>query len=113
MTRTEHLLTCLAEECAEVGQRVTKALRFGLSEVQAGQSRTNAERIFDELVDLAAVTQMLQRAGAIPDVPNYTEAGKLIAAKIDRVERWLGYSAGCGTVEGDRLREQQPTGADS
>jgi len=29
---TEHLLVCLAEECAEVGQAVGKALRFGLKD---------------------------------------------------------------------------------
>ena len=29
MTREEHLLTIVAEECAEVAQRATKALRFG------------------------------------------------------------------------------------
>lgn len=28
MNRSEHLLSCLAEECAEVAQRVSKALRF-------------------------------------------------------------------------------------
>lgn len=27
MNKTEHLLTCLAEECAEVGQAAAKALR--------------------------------------------------------------------------------------
>jgi hypothetical protein len=34
MNPTEHLLSCLAEECAEVAQRASKSLRFGLSEVQ-------------------------------------------------------------------------------
>lgn len=31
MTRSEHLLAILAEECDEVGQRAMKALRFTLS----------------------------------------------------------------------------------
>ena len=55
MVRREHLLTCLAEECTEVGQRVTKALRFGLAEVQAGQTLTNRQRIAEEYRDLVAV----------------------------------------------------------
>lgn len=45
MKRHEHLLSILAEECCEVGQRVSKALRFGLDEVQPGQDLSNAERI--------------------------------------------------------------------
>ncbi len=35
MTRTEHLLFILAEECAEVAQRCSKAARFTLKERQA------------------------------------------------------------------------------
>ncbi len=30
MNKTEYLLVCLAEECAEIQQAVDKALRFGL-----------------------------------------------------------------------------------
>lgn len=30
MNKAEHLLTCLAEECAEIQQAVSKALRFGV-----------------------------------------------------------------------------------
>ena len=55
MNTIEHLLTCLAEECDEVGQRVMKALRFGLDEIQPGQDFTNAERIVLELHDLASM----------------------------------------------------------
>lgn len=55
MNRTEYLLCCLAEECTEVGQRVSKALRFGLREVQPMQPLNNAERIREEMRDLLAV----------------------------------------------------------
>ena len=30
MNKQEYLLTCLSEECAEIQQAVSKALRFGL-----------------------------------------------------------------------------------
>jgi len=53
------LLTILAEECCEVGQRVSKALRFGIWEVQPEQKLTNAERIEIELGDLIAVMKRL------------------------------------------------------
>lgn len=54
MTLDEHLLVCLAEECSEVVQRITKALGFGLDEVQPGQEFTNSQRIGQELIDVAA-----------------------------------------------------------
>jgi NTP pyrophosphatase (non-canonical NTP hydrolase) len=54
------LLTVLMEECAEVTQRASKALRFGLAEVQPGQPDSNAERIADELGDLIGVVDRLE-----------------------------------------------------
>lgn len=53
------LLTILAEECCEVGQRVSKALRFGLAEVQPGQPLTNIERLSEEVGDLLGVIDRL------------------------------------------------------
>lgn len=54
VTLDEHLFVCLAEECSEVVQRITKALGFGLDEVQPGQEFTNSQRIGQELIDVAA-----------------------------------------------------------
>lgn len=91
MTRTEHLLWMLAEECAEVAQRASKAARFGLSEVQPGQLQTNAERITYELNDLVAVADMLLSPDWMDD--------NAINAKQAKVEKFLEYSAQCGTLE--------------
>lgn len=49
------LLTILIEECAEVQQRATKMLRFGVEEVQPGQPDTNRLRLSDETGDLYAL----------------------------------------------------------
>lgn len=46
------LLTILIEECAEVAQRATKMLRFGVEEIQPDQSFSNQERLSDEVGDL-------------------------------------------------------------
>jgi NTP pyrophosphatase (non-canonical NTP hydrolase) len=81
VNRTEHLLTCLAEECAEVGQRVSKALRFGLAEVQPGQPSNNAERITEELGDLISVVGILISEGVIDEPPTDYEGKR---AKIER-----------------------------
>ncbi len=60
MTREEHLLVILSEECCEVAHRASKALRFGLDEVQAGQDLTNAQRLTAEMADLLAVWSELR-----------------------------------------------------
>ena len=49
----------MAEECMETAQRITKALRFGLNEVQPGQMLNNLERINVELTDLLGVASLL------------------------------------------------------
>ena len=58
------LLEILAEECAEVIQRVTKALRFGVDEVQPGQPHTNAQRLAHEIGDVLAVEERLRAVSA-------------------------------------------------
>ncbi|KQT59959.1 hypothetical protein ASG52_19735 [Methylobacterium sp. Leaf456] len=86
MTETEHLFLCLAEECDEVGQRVMKALRFGLAEVQAGQPLTNAERIVEELHDLIAVARILHNHG---DIGNPIPAAETVAAKEAKITKYM------------------------
>ena len=108
MNRTEHLLVKLAEECAEVAQRATKALRFGLLEVQPGQPLNNAERLVGELTDLYAVIDLLAKEGAI-------SAETLdLEPKRARIEKYLAYSASLGTLSTHpqgtgRRRRRQPT----
>ena len=98
MNRAEHLLSCLAEECAEVAQRVSKALRFGLDEVQPGQSLTNAARIVEELNDLAAVAIILRDAGIIPLVDTSLE---VVATKLAKIERFMSISREQGALQDD------------
>lgn len=59
------LLTILIEECAEVQQRATKALRFGLDEIQPGQMFTNKFRLGGEVGDLIEVIDLCARAGIL------------------------------------------------
>lgn len=97
MTEIEHVLSCLAEECCEVGQRVSKALRFGLNEVQEGQEMSNAERIAYEFKDLITIGYMLQSNGVLPDIiPTEEEA----EAKVAKVLKYIEYAKQQGTVRG-------------
>jgi hypothetical protein len=97
VNRTEHLLTCLAEECAEVGQRVSKALRFGLDEVQPGQPLRNRDRIQDELNDLFAVAAILAGEGVIGWC--LPEQGQ-VRAKLEKIERFMAISREQGVLDG-------------
>ncbi len=97
MTRKEHLLTILSEECAEVIQRVDKALRFGMNEKEPNQELTNYERISDEYYHIVAVMSMLRDEGYLKQT-NVKSALQLIEAKKAKVEYYLKYSKKCGTL---------------
>lgn len=99
MNRLEHYLSCLGEEGSEVAQRVSKALRFGLSEIQPDQPETNADRIVAELKDTIAVVMILQNEfGAIRNFfPSLAE----VAAKRDKIERHMAISRAQGVLSDD------------
>lgn len=94
MTNQEHLLTIVAEECSEVHQRCSKALRFGLDEVQEEQSLNNSQRIIQEFNDLVAAMELLYNC-PISDLLHQEQ----IKAKKIKVEKFLLYSAKCGTLQ--------------
>lgn len=94
MNRTEHLLACLAEEAAEVGLAVGKALRFGLDDGYPQESTTNADDIARELNDLFAVAEMLEECGALPKRGLLQDVG----AKRDRLAKWMEYAEQRGTL---------------
>lgn len=89
MKRQEHLLVILAEECAEVAQRASKALRFGMDEIEPGQKLTNRERLCGEISDLWAAASMLGLEGD----------RERVIAKKQKVEEFLGYSRVLGTLD--------------
>jgi len=84
MNRQEHLLTIASEECAELAQRISKALRFGVHEVQPGQDKTNAERISYELADLLGVVGLL-----IDDGIDIGVDSAMVEAKKEKVKAFL------------------------
>lgn len=92
MNRLEHLMTILTEECAEVQQAVTKAMRFGLNEGR-DITTTNAQRLRAEVNDVIAMVEMLEAEG-IDLSPDYNHR----TAKKAKVEKYLLYSAECGTL---------------
>ena len=95
MNRTEHLLTIIAEECAEVAQRATKAARFGLYEIQPGQELTNIERLKHEYNDLIAAIEMLESN----EKRSINREDFLVYKKQCKIADFLKYSNECGTLD--------------
>lgn len=95
MTKTEMLLTILAEECVETAQRVSKAIRFTLDEVQPEQELTNAERIIYEFNDIVTMMEILAEEGVFDIVIDR----KAIEKKKLKVEKYLNYSLKLGTIK--------------
>jgi hypothetical protein len=106
MTRDEHLMTIAMEECNEVAQRISKAKRFGMDQIQEDaddhpeenpERLTNRRRIVLEYYDLRAVLGMI----GIDAWDNSDTARAYERQKVQKVERYLWRSAACGTFTQD------------
>jgi hypothetical protein len=95
MTRTELLLTVLGEECNETAQRVSKAIRFTLDEIQPGQELTNAQRIVYEFNDIVAVMEILKEEGIFDKVIDRDA----IEEKKIKIEKYIKYSTEMGVIK--------------
>lgn len=87
MNKTEHLLTCLIEECSEIQKEAAKALRFGLDDKWKSDINT-AEKIAIEFGDLLGVFEMLKEECLIPILDN----DNLIQRKKQRVLKYMSYA---------------------
>jgi hypothetical protein len=93
MTELENALVKLSEECNEVAQRCTKALRFGMEEIQAIQELTNAARIRGEMAGLMAAYDKLVRMGVL----EYPKTHEIHDASTKK-DKYFEYSKKVGTV---------------
>ena len=68
MNTTEHLITILGEEGAEIAQDCSKCNRFGLQDINflTPGGPTNVQRLVDELNDLEGVKELLVQNGILP-----------------------------------------------
>jgi len=88
MNVTEHLLVCLSEECAEVQQAVSKALRFGINDSYKDYGN-NHDRIVQEIHDFLGVLSLLVDSDVLI-MPLDPEP--LIEAKRVRVLKYIEYA---------------------
>jgi NTP pyrophosphatase (non-canonical NTP hydrolase) len=91
MNRTEHLLTCLMEECAEVQKAAAKALRFGLENGSPDTQTTNAQDIAKECTDLIAIMEMLEMEHIIKAFrlfPSINEKKVKVNTYMEKAKEW-------------------------
>jgi hypothetical protein len=101
MTKEEHLLVILSEECSEVIKEVSKALRFGLLDIEPGQPDTNYKKIQYELNDLYAIVELLHEKKIISLDFNRV----LIEKKKIKMLKWLEYSHSVNKTTYDHIEK--------
>lgn len=94
MNITQHLLTKLVEECAEVQQIALKAQQFGLDDVAPNNLKSNIQRLHAELNDLWGVVELLNEESGL----DYKVDLDAIDKKKAKVRKWRNYSAQLGLV---------------
>lgn len=100
MALREYVLWLIAEECAEVAQRCSKAARFGPDEVMPGQDLDNVERLSEEVLDLLAVLDIASDHGLVRLGAEEQKLDRLRAKRL-KVARYMGYSIELGTLDPD------------
>jgi NTP pyrophosphatase (non-canonical NTP hydrolase) len=95
MKRQEHLILCLAEECAEITHVVSKILRFGLHDNWPGYG-DKLERLTGEINDLLGVVEFLQENG-VP-LPGLTDRRAIEAKKV-KLQEFLDYARKHGALD--------------
>lgn len=88
MNRTQHLLSKLAEECAEVAQIAIKTALFGMDDIWDSFTITNRQRIHAELNDLMSIIDMLNNEAGL----SFTRDENDISLKKERVNFFAEYS---------------------
>lgn len=78
-----------------MAHRISKALRFGMTDTMPGQFRTNEDWLLDEFNELVGMMQMLREEGIIKKAIFNQQTSD---DKKERVERFLKYSQEMGTL---------------
>lgn len=97
MTRAENLLVVAMEECAELQQAISKAMRFGMDHTHPDNPDfTNARAIQTEFVQLEQTMRLLERRRVLPEISlaeTYIIRGEKLASieKYEAVSKELGH----------------------
>lgn len=98
MISGENLLIIAMEECAEIQQEISKALRFGVDSHHPDEPDIdNGERVLREYYQLKMVMNELMARRIIPPISE-REQTQIMFAKRDSIEKWEEYSKDLGIV---------------
>jgi len=93
MNKNEYLLSCISEECNEVGKQVSKILRFGGDDIPPNSSKNNTALLIEEITDLVAVIELYFNQ----PITNLVE-DEAVLNKITKLQKWMEYSKTQGTL---------------
>ena len=91
MREQDILMIQLIEELSEVQKEVSKALRFGLGDVNPNTRETNSDAICRELTDVIAILDELSQRCGILLTPNDKTSDNYIE-KRHRISKYIDYS---------------------
>lgn len=99
MNRQEYLLTVAAEECAEIQQAISKALRFGLNATHPDTPMlTNELQILREFHQLEAMMRMLIEEGILTQT-DFNERAAIMDNKEAKVKKYMEISRKLGRLD--------------
>ena len=101
MTEKEYALVCAIEECNELAQALSKALRFGMDNASPVTNTSNFEEIVTEYNDLLAMLIILK-------FKVYPEQSR-IKQKMAKFNQWLRYARNQGCVVPERKFQKGKT----
>lgn len=98
MTKRENLLLVAMEECSELQQAISKAMRFGMDRIIPETDCTNEHHIMVEYRQLQTVMNMLRARGILHDLSDYDNAATDFL-KVDRVQHYEQVSEDLGCIK--------------
>ena len=106
MNTYENVMVTAMEECAEVQQAISKALRFGLDNTLPNEpEKTNRFQILEEYCQLQAVMELLMDRSAL-GLLKEEEINAIKTKKIKNVDKYQKYSIELGLVQLDEGEER-------
>ncbi|MTD42363.1 hypothetical protein GIX45_27795 [Erwinia sp. CPCC 100877] len=99
MRKNEYLALVAMEECAEMQQALSKALRFGYDDHHPARAdETNAEQLLTEFYQLTAMMEELQNQGILTGFQP-EKINEIKRNKLKKVYHYLTYSRQKGLVD--------------
>ena len=95
LSKEEHLLMKLSEECIELSKELHKAALYGMEDMNPTTGIKNIVTIKQEFIDMMALVEELREEGII----NLTADSNGIGTKQEKLHFWMEYARSKGKLE--------------